>query len=236
MRSTSTSDTTFRAHIRDAAVLLFGRDGYANTSVRAIAAEAGVSPGLVIHHFGSKDALRLACDEHIVAEIFGRSDELSIEASSDALATTMRRWLADLETHRVALDYLARMLTDGSALGDQLFDNLVDRTEKMIGDEVTAGRMLASSDPRMTAVLIATQSLVPLLLERHLARALGAGALTAALIERMTVPTLELYTHGLYADDTLLSAARAAFPTDQTTARTTDQTNDQTAKERGTAE
>src|SRR5690554_6537840 len=163
MRSMIPSDITPRAQIRDAAVRLFGRDGYAATSVRAIAAEAEVSPGLVIHHFGSKEALRLTCDEHIVAEIFGRNDELSIDASSDALATTMQRWLADLDTHRVALDYLARMLSDGSALGDQLFDNLVDRTEEMITHEVTAGRMLAGSDPRMTAVLIASQSVIPLL-------------------------------------------------------------------------
>src|SRR5690554_5632572 len=230
MRSAS-SDTTLRARIRDAAVLLFGRDGYAHTSVRAIAAEAGVSPALVIHHFGSKDALRGVCDEHIVSEIFGRNDELGIDASSDALASTMQRWLADLDTHRVALDYLSRMLTDGSALGDQLFDNLVDRTEKLISDEVTMGRMRTSSDPRMTAALIATQSLVPLLLERHLSRALGADGLTAQLIERMTVPTLELYTHGLYTDDTLLDAARTAFPNEQTPSdqTATDQTRtDQT--------
>jgi hypothetical protein len=34
----------------------------------------------------------------------------------------------------------------------------------------------------------------------------------------MTVPTLELYTHGLYADDRLLEAARAALAGDDATA------------------
>ncbi|HEU4808311.1 MAG TPA: TetR/AcrR family transcriptional regulator, partial [Homoserinimonas sp.] len=73
------------------------------------------------------------------------------------------------------------------------------------------GRMRVGSDPRMTAVLVATQSLVPLLLERHIGRTLGSAGLGEQLIRRMTIPTLELYTHGLYADDTLLNAARAAL-------------------------
>src|SRR5919199_4055952 len=58
-------DLTTRARIRDAAVLRFGREGF-GVSVRALAADAGVSPGLVIHHFGSKDGLRAACDEHVL--------------------------------------------------------------------------------------------------------------------------------------------------------------------------
>ena len=43
--------------IRKAAVDLFGRDGFAATSVREIARAAGVDPALVIRHFGSKEAL-----------------------------------------------------------------------------------------------------------------------------------------------------------------------------------
>lgn len=45
--------------LRRAAALLFTRDGFAATSVRAIAKEAGVDPTLVIRHFGSKEGLFL---------------------------------------------------------------------------------------------------------------------------------------------------------------------------------
>jgi len=205
------ADATTRSRIRDAAVELFGREGYSRTSIRTIAQQAGVSAALVIHHFGSKESLRHECDQHIVSEIFGRNTDLNAQPNSDALAATMQRWLADIDTHRIALDYLVRMLTDDSDLGNQLFDILVTRTEQMIADEIAAGRMNASSDPRMTAVLIASQSLVPLLLERHVGRALGEAGLSEQVLRRMTIPTLELYTHGLYADDTMLSAARAAL-------------------------
>ena len=34
--------------------------------MRAIAARAGVSPGLVVHHFGTKDALRAECDAEVL--------------------------------------------------------------------------------------------------------------------------------------------------------------------------
>jgi AcrR family transcriptional regulator len=45
--------------IRQAATELFGRRGFASTSVREIARQAGVDPALVIRHFGSKEELFL---------------------------------------------------------------------------------------------------------------------------------------------------------------------------------
>ena len=61
------ADMTAVARIRDAAIELFGSRGF-DVGVRAIAEAAGVSPGLVIHHFGSKDGLRKACDDYIAED------------------------------------------------------------------------------------------------------------------------------------------------------------------------
>ncbi|MEV0680900.1 helix-turn-helix domain-containing protein [Actinosynnema sp. NPDC050436] len=48
----------------DAAIELFGQQGYAATGVAAIATRAGVTPSAVIHHFGSKEnLLRAVLDE-----------------------------------------------------------------------------------------------------------------------------------------------------------------------------
>jgi AcrR family transcriptional regulator len=49
-----------RDAIETAARALFAEHGYNDTSVRAIAAAAGVDPALVIRHFGSKESLFLA--------------------------------------------------------------------------------------------------------------------------------------------------------------------------------
>ncbi|MFC7644136.1 helix-turn-helix domain-containing protein [Streptosporangium lutulentum] len=59
-------DLTARARIRDAAMLHFGEHGFERATIREIAATAGVSSGLVRHHFGSKQELREACDAHLV--------------------------------------------------------------------------------------------------------------------------------------------------------------------------
>lgn len=201
-------DSTTRARIRDAAIARFGRDGFAATTIRGIAEAAGVSPGLVIHHFGSKQQLRQACDEHVVAEVAGRNDST---LDSPDLAATMQRWLNDIETYRGVLDYLARMLMDESELGDRLFDRLLDATEGSLATGEKAGVITPSSDPRMRAVVLTAQGLVTLLLERHIARAFGETGLSESIVRRMTVPTLELYSTGLYSDDTVLNAARDAL-------------------------
>jgi AcrR family transcriptional regulator len=217
MRSPS-SDATTRSRIRDAALELFGAHGYSGTSVRAIADLAGVSAALVMHHFGSKEALRAACDAHIVDEVMHRKAQLPADGD---LANTMQRWLTDVDTHRSRLDYLARMITDGSDAGLRLFADLVDRTEAMISAEVAAGRMRSSSDPRMTAVIVATHGLMPLVFESQLARVLGESGLSLALIGRMTLPTLELYTHGLYQTTEVLDAATTALASTQRSSKGT---------------
>lgn len=46
-----------RARILTSARRLFADSGYDRTTIRAVAAHAGVNPGLVMHYFGSKEAL-----------------------------------------------------------------------------------------------------------------------------------------------------------------------------------
>jgi AcrR family transcriptional regulator len=59
---------TTRAAIHRAAAELFARDGFAATTVRAIAAHAGVNAALVIRHFGSKEGLFLDVMRSSLAE------------------------------------------------------------------------------------------------------------------------------------------------------------------------
>jgi AcrR family transcriptional regulator len=62
-------DRTARARIRDEALRLFAERGPDAVTVRDIAAAAGVSPALVVRHYGSKEGLREAVDSH-VAQVF----------------------------------------------------------------------------------------------------------------------------------------------------------------------
>jgi AcrR family transcriptional regulator len=207
VRSFHLEDTTAAARIRDAAITRFGAHGFERTSVREIAADAGVSAALVIHHFGSKAGLRRACDDWLATRLM---DEKS-RTSAPGLAATMREWLDDPDQFRAYIDYFAMMIADGTEDGNRLFDRLVHDTAAVLDAGVADGSMRESSDPDMRALLITIYGLAPLLLREQLARALGTPLASAAAIRRMTRPTLELYTYGLYTDTRIIEAAEAAL-------------------------
>jgi AcrR family transcriptional regulator len=60
-------DLTARARLRNAAIEVFAAQGF-SAGVRDIAAHAGVSAGLITHHFGSKENLRHECDLEVVRQ------------------------------------------------------------------------------------------------------------------------------------------------------------------------
>ncbi|MFE6165413.1 TetR/AcrR family transcriptional regulator [Streptomyces sp. NPDC056486] len=66
-----------RAAIIDAALVLFAKAGYLNSSLAKIAAEAGTSATVITHHFGSKQRLLMAvleAREERTVRTFGRLD------------------------------------------------------------------------------------------------------------------------------------------------------------------
>jgi AcrR family transcriptional regulator len=199
----ASADLTARARIRDSALLLFGRDGYLATSVRDVASHAGVSAGLVIHHFGSKDDLRRECDTYVVHMIAEKA-ELETRPS----ASVLQELMADVDAFGPAIDYLARMLVDDSPEAARLFDLLFEETREVYLEGVEAGTMNASSDDDLLAMLLLAGGLGPLLLRRHITRLFGVDYLSPEFLNRLMLPTVELYTNGLYADDTMLTAAR----------------------------
>jgi len=208
MRSVPIEDATASARIRDAAIARFGAQGFARTSVREIAGDAGVSPALVIHHFGSKEALRQACDDWLATQLIG---EKARAAAGPEVAATIREWLDDPERFRAYIDYFATMLADGTPAGNRLFDRLVHDTAAMLDAGVADGSVRAASDSEMRALIVTVHGLAPLLLRDQLARAMGTPLASAAALRRMTRPMLELYTHGLYADSRMLDATDEAL-------------------------
>ena len=203
VRSAS-DDLTTRARIRDAAVARFGQHGYAGTSLRAIAQDASVSAALILHHFGSKDGLRAACDAHVVASFLADRDDFM---GPDA-AQVIRDALDAPENYSPTLDYLARMLVDDSPASDRLFDAFLAGTRQTLESQIAAGMMREQDDLDVTTAYLTLYGLGPIVLRRHLARTFGESGLTTSLLERSTIPVLELYTHGLYTDDRLLVAAK----------------------------
>ncbi|MFI7454841.1 TetR/AcrR family transcriptional regulator [Nonomuraea sp. NPDC049714] len=78
------SDTT-TAQLIATAQRLFGADGYAATSIDAVAAAAGVTKGAVYHHFGGKTALFRAAFVREQEEIAATVERVAFQ-QSDAWA------------------------------------------------------------------------------------------------------------------------------------------------------
>lgn len=66
--ATRPQDLTAKARIRNTALELFALRGEEGTSMRDIAAGAGVTVGLIVHHFGTKDRLRHEVDLYVVEQ------------------------------------------------------------------------------------------------------------------------------------------------------------------------
>jgi len=72
-----------RLSLIEATARVLARDGASGASVRAIALEAGVSPGLVAHHFGGVDALIAATYAHVGEQVSAALDSAMEAAGHD---------------------------------------------------------------------------------------------------------------------------------------------------------
>src|SRR6201993_3310096 len=123
----SADDLTAAARIRDAAIEGFGARGF-GVGLRSIAEAAGVSAALVIHHFGSKDGLRKACDDYVAEEI--RNDKS--EAMRAKEPGTWFAQLAEIESYAPMMAYLVRSMQSGGALAKILWGRVIDDAESYL--------------------------------------------------------------------------------------------------------
>nr|WP_218859498.1 TetR family transcriptional regulator [Petropleomorpha daqingensis] len=196
-------DLTGRARIRDAAIRRFGADGF-GASVRTVAADAGVSAGLVIHHFGSKDGLRAACDEHVLRMI----REAETEAFTQSSPGEWLAQLAVLDEFAPMVGYLVQTLLAGGDLAATLLERMTKDAEVYMADAVAAGTMKPSRDPAARASFLVDVGIGAVLafVRRHPPVDGDYRATLRRYAEANALPALELYTQGLLTDPSLLDA------------------------------
>jgi TetR/AcrR family transcriptional regulator, regulator of cefoperazone and chloramphenicol sensitivity len=198
-------DRTARARIRDAALQRFAADGFSATTVRAVAADARVSPGLVLHHFGSKDGLRDACDAHLLQLV---EQKFATTDLDQAGLGSMERLL---DEGLPAIRYLARSVAEGAPTADRLVDDLVGLARTQLDRWVEAGVVRPSRDPQMRATVLVVWDLAVLVLAGHVQRTTGSDPFSPDGLARWAASVLELLTTGLFTstiDPTTLERPR----------------------------
>jgi AcrR family transcriptional regulator len=192
-------DLTAAARIRNTALELFARKGAAATSIRELAAEAGVSAGLVQHHFPSKRALTEAVNQHVVAI----ARDLFAEAPIDGSPAAVHRELGDRITELVrdqpaALLYVARAAADGDEGALQIFDAFVGIAKEHWRRLADAGLLDPDADLAWAPLHVVVLNLGTVLLSAAISRHLPDQFFSPDQLERWNAATSALFERGLY--------------------------------------
>jgi len=206
----SPDDATARARIRDAAIRLFGARGF-DVGVRAIAAEAGVSPALVLHHFGSKDGLREACDAQVLALVRDQKMDALQSVGPDVMLVQ----LAELEEYAPLVAYSLRSMLAGGELARALLEDYMAAARDFVAAGVAAGALKPSLDEEARIRFMAVSGLGALVAWTALDPPEDFEVLGPWLrryIEANGLATVELYTQGLFTDRRMLDAYLSWVP------------------------
>ena len=202
----SIDDKTAQAKIRDAAIARFPKDGMNGTTVRSVAEDAGVSPGLVIHHFGSKEGLRGACDEYVV--------DMMMEIKAESLRSgSLGEPSAIAAAYQMAegpVRYLAWTLASGSETSARLFDDLVDEAAQLLVEAKKTIGGTIHGDPRKQAAVLVSIQLSGLIMHEHLTRVFDVDVLSPEGLITTAPYTLQVFSGDLF-DQEIIAQTRAAL-------------------------
>jgi AcrR family transcriptional regulator len=184
------ADSGTREAIRDAASRLFAAHGYDRTSMRAVAAEAGVDPALITYFFGSKqrlfiDVVQLPVDPGEIIPIVFAGDR---STAGERLARVVLGVLDNeaLRARVVGLVRAAASDPDAAVMARELIsDQLVSRVVEQL--DVDDGARRAS--------LVGSQ-IVGLVVARHVIGIEPLASWPTDELARVVGPTLQRYLTG----------------------------------------
>jgi AcrR family transcriptional regulator len=200
--SSPPDDRTRRARIRDAALRLFSERGPDAVTMRDIAAAAGVSPALLVRHYGSKDGLIEAVDDYVVASIESMLTQVTEHTGAVGLGPSAVPSMLDGLARHLPPDsaipsYLGRLLTAGGSVGAALFGRLYLVSRNALDAMVTDGVAVEGDDPEVRAAFLLISDLAVLMLRTRLTEVLGVDPLSNAGMKRWAAEVFEIYRDGL---------------------------------------
>ena len=185
---------------------LFAERGYGDTSLRAVATEAGVSHGLVIHHYGSKEGLRAAANSWVTERLMANKERYFPGGPMPSMTDFAASLGPDVLTIRA---YLARSLREGGELGSTVFTMLCEFSETAQERLGAAGVMRVPSDPTANAVIFAALTSALWTFETDIAARLGGESMVdPSVLLRYSAAFIELLDGGVFTDPEYLATIR----------------------------
>ncbi len=184
--------------------------------MRDIAAAAGVSPALVLHHYGTKAGLVDAVNDAVagvfdeaMAAVTERPQELT--HGSAAAGGVAELLLAVLPPGSPVPAYLTRLLLTGDPVGHRLFERWYAGALAMTAELTHAGVMRPTDDPEARAAFLLANDLAVVLLRTHVAGVLGVDPLTPDGMRRWAGEVLPAYTHGVFTEHEVFTEKHGVF-------------------------
>lgn len=161
------SESDARRRILDAAIVVIDLDGDSALRMIDVADRAGVAPGLINHHFGSRDGLVAAAQAERYAGVVGMELDLfrSIFIAGDSREATIAS-LHDVFIAAASRDLAAVRLSRASALGSahgrpdleevlsRTTVELIDRAAEVFALGQETGIIRRDVDPRAAASVV----------------------------------------------------------------------------------
>ncbi len=182
---------------------MFAEHGPDAVTLRQIATAAGVSPALVVHHFGGKDGLRAAVDEY-AGGVFddllatGAEQGTTLRAGhGESIATAIGR---ALPPDSPLPGYLRRLLLSGDPVGVRLFRTWHAATVRLLTTLDNQDLLAAHQDTALRAAVLLANDLAMILLRAPIRDVLGIDPLGPDGLRRWAEDVSTLYATGLWRD------------------------------------
>ena len=180
-------DSGTREAILDAATKLFSQRGYDGSSLRAIAAAAGVDPALIRHFFGDKDTLfaavvadRTTIMERLAGSLAGDQSSVGLRVTG----TCLRLW--EEPQTRLILLAITRSATTS------------ERAAQML-TEALGGKIWATAGPdaeQIRRITFAGSHLFGLAVARHIIKQPAVAEMDLDQLIAQVAPTIQRYLTG----------------------------------------
>jgi AcrR family transcriptional regulator len=177
---------------------VFSQQSASEATLQMIADSAGVSVGLVQHHFGSKDGLIAAVDAHVMAVIGAAMTQPLPESPTEAVLEMGSRVGSLLSDHRAVVDYLARLLVDGTESGAAFFDATVAIVVSHWEQLAASGATRANLDVVWAALNPTLLVFGAIILRRHIERHLPEPLWTPEQLHRWEESVNTLLRYGQF--------------------------------------
>jgi AcrR family transcriptional regulator len=193
---TDPEDLTTTARIRNAALELFATRGAKATTIREVASAAGVSPGLVQHHFGTKAGLQQAVNEFIFADARSVLTDLP-EDVGERSAQFAARMAAVARERPAAILYFARLVSEGDEVGLAMFQGLVGAGVEELREMERAKQLPPGLDLEWAAMHVVMFNLASFLFEPAVSNALGEPFVSEHGLARWNAAATQLLTRAI---------------------------------------